>query len=189
MKNAVAALVLSCACSAVAATPAKYIIDSSHTYPSFETDHTGLSFWRGKVNHTQGTVVLDREARTGTVDIVMDMTTIDFGYDPMNKRAMDEDMLNTAQYPQATYQGTIAFDGDKPHEVNGQLTLRGVTRPVKLEIRMFGCAPHPVTKKMTCGADAQASFRRDDFGIEIGKGGGSKPEVRLAISIEARLAE
>jgi polyisoprenoid-binding protein YceI len=177
------------ACQACMAAPVTYNIDSSHTYPSFETDHTGLSLWRGKVNKTTGKVVLDVAAKTGTVDIVMDMSTIDFGHDGMNKHALGEDILNVAEYPHATYKGTIRFSGDKPEQIDGDLTLRGVTRPVTVFIKTFGCAPSPITKKETCGADAYASFNRDDFGVAIGKEHGSRMQTKLFISIEARKAE
>ncbi|HWN47844.1 MAG TPA: YceI family protein, partial [Steroidobacteraceae bacterium] len=73
--------VVACAfATAAAAAPATYNIDPEHTHPSFEADHFGgMSVWRGKLTASNGTVVIDREAKSGTVDIVIDMNSIDFG--------------------------------------------------------------------------------------------------------------
>ena len=86
------------------AAPMTYNIDSAHTYPSFEADHNGgLSLWRGKINSTRGTITLDKEAQTGSVDITMDMSTIDFGHDGLNDHAKSADMFDVEQFPTATY--------------------------------------------------------------------------------------
>lgn len=182
------ALGLLFACNAALAEPVKYIIDSSHTYPSFEADHTGLSVWRGKVNSTKGTVILDREAKTGSVDIVMDMATIDFGHEAMNKHARAEDMLDVARYPTATYTGDINFTGDTPAEIVGNLTLHGITKPTKVQIKSFGCRISKMLKKEVCGADAAAVINRDEFGVDIGREFGSRMDVKLLIAIEAIIA-
>lgn len=177
---------LSAAASAVSAAPVKYKIDPNHTYPSFEADHKGgLSLWRGKFNKTSGNVVLDREGRTGTVDVVIDTDSIDFGHDRMNTHAKSADMLDTAQFPQAVYKGSIVFTGDTPAAVDGLLTLHGVTRPVTLTFNSFLCKPDALTKLEVCGADALGSFNRHDFGITFGKG--FKPETALRIQVEAQM--
>lgn len=163
-----------------------YQIDPNHTYPAFEADHMGgLSIWRGKVNKSSGTITLDRAAKAGTVDVTMDMSTIDFGHDKMNEHGKGADILDVAKYPNATYKGKISkFNGDVPAEVDGELTLHGVTKPVKLTINQFLCKPHPMLKKEACGADASGSFSRADFGIDYGKQMGFKMDVKLLISVE-----
>jgi polyisoprenoid-binding protein YceI len=125
------------------AEPVNYVIDSSHTFPSFEADHfAGMSVWRGKVNHTEGTVMLDREAETGTVNATFDMATVDFGLDRMNQEAYDV-ILHVEEFPTATYTGTLTgFVGGAPTAVEGMLTMHGVTRPVNLEVTSFKCQPH-----------------------------------------------
>ena len=164
------------------AAPAHYTIDASHTYPSFKAAHKSLSFWRGKFNKTTGTVVLDRAGRTGTVDITIDASSIDFGHDKMNEHALSEDFFNAAKYPTITYKGKIKFDGDTPDEVEGEMTLMGVTKPLKLEINHFACAPHPMLKREVCGADAEGEFNRADFGMTKaadGEWGKSKIEIQV----------
>jgi polyisoprenoid-binding protein YceI len=162
-----------------------YTIDPSHTYPSFEADHMGLSVWRGKYKKTSGTVTLDRAAKTGSIDILIAADSIDFGHEGMNAHAKKEDIFDVAKFPNVTYKSkTITFTGDVPTAIDGELTLHGVTKPVKLTINKFKCIMHPMHKKEVCGADATATFNRGDFGVTKGLPMFS-PEVRLAIQVEA----
>jgi len=163
-----------------------YKIEPNHTYPSFEADHLGgLSNWRGKFDKSDGTIVLDRAAKTGTVDIVIDASSLDFGHAKLNEHAKGPDMFDVAKYPNATYKGKLVFKGDTPTAVDGELTLHGVTKPVKLKINQFKCIQHPMLKREVCGADASATFNRADFGVDYGVKMGFKPEVKLDIQVEA----
>lgn len=184
--TAVAAIVASVA-PAFAQT---YNIESNHTYPSFEADHMGISVWRGKFTKTSGKVVLDRAAKTGTMEITIDANSLDFGHEKMNEHARSKEMFNVAQFPTATYKGTsMKFDGDKPVSVQGELTMLGVTKPVTLTINKFKCIQHPMFKREVCGADATAEFKRTDFGLNYGMAYGFAPEVKLSIQVEALKAE
>ena len=118
------------------AAPVTYNLDPTHTYPSFETDHFGgVSVWRGKFTKSSGTVVLDRAAKTGTVDVTIDMSSVDIGNDKLDAELVTDKFFDAAKYPSATYKGTqIRFDGDKPVEVIGTLTMHGITKPVNLKI-------------------------------------------------------
>jgi polyisoprenoid-binding protein YceI len=177
----------------VSAAPAfaqTYNIENSHTYPSFEADHMGISVWRGKFNKSSGKVVLDRAAKTGTMEITIDINSINFGHEKMNEHAKSKDMFNAAQFPTAVYKGSsIKFDGDKPVSVQGELTMMGVTKPLTLNINKFKCIMHPMIKKEACGADATAEFKRSDFGLDYGISHGFAPEVKLAIQVEAIKAD
>jgi polyisoprenoid-binding protein YceI len=169
------------------AAPVRYTIDPDHTYPSFEADHMGgLSTWRGKFNHTQGTIVLDKAAGTGTVEVVVAMDSADFGQDKLNAMAQGKELFDTARYPQALYKGRLVdFRHGAPTRVEGTLTLHGVTRPLTLAIDSFKCMPHPLLKREVCGADALATFQRDDYGMDSGKAYGFRMGVTLRIQVEA----
>jgi len=187
-RTAVATTVFLLAASGSAlAAATTYRIDPDHTYPSFEADHMGgLSVWRGKFNHTRGTVTLDKAAGLGTVDVTVDMTSADFGQEQLNKGAQGKDLFETAKYPQARYTGKLVdFVNGAPTRVTGKLTLHGVTHPLDLKIDSFKCMPHPVFKREVCGADALATFRRDTFGIDAGKDYGFGMDVTLRIQVEA----
>ncbi|WP_321934507.1 MULTISPECIES: YceI family protein [unclassified Paraburkholderia] len=163
-----------------------YQLDPNHTFPSFEADHFGgLSTWRGKFTKTTGTVTLDRAAKTGTVDVTIDPASIQTGNPQLDQHLVGDDFFDVAKYPTATYKGTrIVFNGDTPKEVIGELTLHGVTRPLKLEIASFKCMPHPVLKREVCGVEAETAFNRDDFGMDSGKKYGFKMKTTLHIQAE-----
>jgi polyisoprenoid-binding protein YceI len=175
-------------CSAVAvAAPARYEVDSKHTYPSFEADHFGgMSVWRGKFNKTSGVVEMDREAGTGKVDVTIDLTSVNTGNSDLDAHLRKADFFDVEKFPTATYKGTLSgFKNGTPTQVVGELTLRGVTKPVTLTIRSFKCMPHPMSKREFCGADAVGVIDREQFGIVFGKPMGFLMETKLAIQIEA----
>jgi polyisoprenoid-binding protein YceI len=192
LSSSIAALVSATAFTATAlmatavAAPVTYILDPHHTYPSFEADHMGgLSVWRGKFTDTTGKVVYDKEAKSGTIDITVDMNSIDFGMAKMDEHAKSPDIFDVAKYPTAVYTGKFTkFDGATPTEAEGTLTLHGVTKPLALKINSFLCKPNPMTKKEVCGADATASFNRSDFGVNYGDAYGFKMGVKLEIQVE-----
>jgi polyisoprenoid-binding protein YceI len=186
IKHIIAAVLAVSAGSAFAQT---YNIEPNHTFPSFEADHLGISVWRGKFTKTSGVVVLDRKAKTGTMNIAIEANSIDFGHAKMNEHAKSKDMFNVEQFPTITYKGkSMKFDGDKPVSVEGELTMLGVTKPVNLTIGKFKCIEHPMFKREVCGADATAEFKRTDFGLNYGTPRFA-PEVKLAIQVEALIAD
>ena len=190
MKRILLSTVLASACAAAYAAPVSYDIDPMHTFPSFEADHMGISFWRGKFNKTSGVMVLDKEASAGSVDVKIDIASVDFGLDAMNEQAVSPEFFDSVKYPQATYKGKLVdFVDGTPTRVVGELTLHGVTKPVELKINRFKCIPHPMFKRELCGADASAVFKRDEFGLSAGKDYGFSMDVNLRIQMEAVVPE
>src|ERR1700761_5799864 len=171
--------------SAVAA-PVTYTLDPNHTYPSFAADHFGgLSVWRGKFDSTSGKVVYDKDAKSGSIEVTVDMTSIDFGMPKLNEHAKSAEIFDAAKYPTATYSGKFTkFNGATPTEAEGTLTMHGVTKPLTLKINSFLCKQNPMSKKEVCGADASATLNRADFGVNFGDKYGFKQEVTLQIQVE-----
>jgi len=168
------------------AAPDNYTVDPAHTYPSIEFSHMGLSVWRGKFNKTSGKVVLDRAARSGTVEVSIDVSSINFGLAAMDEKARSDDFFDTDKFPTATYKGKINFAGDKPKTVDGQITIRGVSRPATLNIELFNCMPHPMLKKEVCGADAEGEINWSEYGMKLSQyGQGDAGKVHLRIQVEA----
>ena len=168
------------------AAPVTYDIDPAHTYPSFEADHMGMSYWRGKLNKNSGTIVYDKATGGGSVDVLMDLASIDFGLDAMNAWAKGDKFFNVEKNPTATFKGR--FDGGAngvPARVIGELTLNGKTKPMTLTVNQLKCMPHPMFKRDFCGADASGTFNREDFGLGAGKDWGFKMDVNLRIQVEA----
>lgn len=184
------AIILAAFAAPVAAAPASYTIDPTHTFPSFEADHMGISVWRGKFNRSSGTMQLDRDAGTGSVDVTVEIDSVDFGLDAMREQALGTAFFDAARYPQARYRGTLVdFRDGAPTRVTGTLTLHGVTRPLDVAVSKFRCVPHPMHKRELCGADATATFDREQFGLTAGKDYGFDMDVALRIQFEAVLDE
>ena len=176
--------------ASAAAAPVSYTIDPTHTYPSFEADHMGISIWRGKTTKNSGTVVLDKAAATGKVEIEIDLASIDFGLPAMNAWAIGKDFFNVEKSSRASYKGILEkYVGGSPTQVTGTLTLNGQTQPVNLTIHRFKCIPHPMHGRELCGADASGSFKRDAFGLTAGKDYGFNMDVGLRIQVEAVAAQ
>ncbi len=169
------------------AAPVTYVLDPKHTYPSFAADHMGgLSVWRGKFTDTSGKVVFDKAAKTGTIEVTVNMDSVDFGNAKLDEHAKKDEFFDAAKYPTATYAGKFTqWKGDVPTEAQGTFTLHGVSKPLALKINSFMCKPNPMTKKEVCGADASASFDRSDYGITFGKDYGFQMWVKLDIQVEA----
>ncbi|MBP7981249.1 MAG: polyisoprenoid-binding protein [Tolumonas sp.] len=160
-----AVLALATAVSApVLAAPETYVIDGSHTFPRFSYSHFGLSKQLSRFDKTSGTIVLDKEAKTGSVDIVIDTTSVDTGFPVFNGHIQGADFLDTTAFPTATFKSTkVVFKGDAPTEVQGDLTIKGVTKPVTLTVTSFVAMPHPMLQKDAIGANATTVIKRTDF--------------------------
>ncbi|XHS78000.1 YceI family protein [Burkholderiaceae bacterium UC74_6] len=177
--------------AAAQAAPVTYEIDPTHSYPSFEADHMGMSYWRGKLKKNSGTIVYDKATGAGSVDVKIDLASIDFGLDMMNAWATGKDFFNLEKNPgTASFKGR--FEGAKasgsmqvPSQVVGELTLNGKTRPMTLTVNQLKCTAHPMLKRDWCGADASGSFNREEFGLAAGKDWGFKMDVNLRIQVEA----
>lgn len=181
-----AALVLAAAVAAPAlAAPETFVIDGTHTFPRFSYNHFGYSTQLSRFDKTTGKVVFDKVAKTGSVDIVIDTKSVNTGYATFNDHIQGEDFLDTAKFPTATFKSTkVIFEGDKPAKVEGNLTLKGVTKPVTLTVTSFQAMPHPMLKKDAIGANAYTVVKRSEF--NAGKYAPNVgDEVRIDIGLEA----
>lgn len=167
------------------AAPETYALDPSHTFPRFSYNHMGFSTQLSRFDKTSGKVVFDKAAKTGSVDIVIDMKSVNTGFPLFNEHIQGADFLDTANHPTASFKSTkVNFNGDKPSTIDGQLTIKGVTRPVTLTVTSFQAMPHPMLKKDAIGANATTTIKRSEF--NAGKyAPGVSDEVRIDVALEA----
>ena len=171
--------------SAVHAAPETYVIDGLHTFPRFEYSHLGFSTQQSRFDNTTGTITIDRVAKTGSTEIRIDARSVNTGSTLFNEHIQGEDFFDTKKYPEITFSSMdFQFQGEKLVAVNGQLTIKGITKPVSLMVTSFHCMPHPMAKKDACGANAVTMIKRSDF--NAGKyAPGVSDEVKLTIAVEA----
>ena len=178
------AVALAVAAPAIAA-PETYALDPAHTFPRFSYNHMGFSTQLSRFDKTGGKVVFDKAAKTGSVDIVIDMKSVNTGFPLFNEHIQGADFLDTANHPTASFKSTkVNFEGDKPSTIEGRLTIKGVTRPVTLSVTSFQAMPHPMLKKDAIGANASTTIKRSEF--NAGKyAPGVSDEVQIDIALEA----
>jgi polyisoprenoid-binding protein YceI len=185
MKHLATLISLAVCATAAQAAPETYVIDNNHTFPLFTYSHFGYSSQTHKFDKTSGKVVLDRVAKTGSADIVIDATSINTGIPLFNEHLQDQDFFDTARYPTITFKsGKMNFKGSQPESLSGDLTIKGVTQPVTLTITHFKCMPHPMMKVEACGANASTQVKRSAFNMSKYVPNVSD-EVTLTLSIEA----
>ncbi len=192
MKKAVLAALAVALPMAASAAPETYAIDPTHTYAYFEVDHQGVSNLRGRFDRNSGKFTIDRAAKTGSVDLVVETASASTGDNVKGSRprTLDDhlktaDFFNVAEFPRTTFKSTaVKFAGDNPAEITGNLTLLGVTRPITLKLERWVCKDSPMKKGPMCGGNASGSIKRTDFGMKYGVPA-IGDEIRLWFSVEA----
>jgi polyisoprenoid-binding protein YceI len=163
-----------------------YVIEPTHTFATFEISHFGASVNRGRFDKKEGSVQIDRAAKSGKVELTIDMTSINTGTEAFNKHLQSADLFDAATYPTAKFVGDkFTFNGDKVAEVAGTLTLLGKTNPVVLKANQFACYMSPMLKREVCGGDFEATIDRSQWGMNYGVIWGFPKNVRLVIQVEA----
>lgn len=173
MKTPIALLALAALPLAAIAAPESYTFDPTDTFANFVVDHFGITPIYGRFNKSTGKAVIDRAAKTASVEMVIDTASIDTGDIDKGARPRSRDdhlrsadYFNVAEFPRMTYKSTsVAFSGDTPKTIEGNLTLLGVTKPVTLTIDRFACMPASGTAKERCGGSATGKLKRSDFGM------------------------
>ena len=161
------ALSLAGLCDASFASPLTYKVDPQHSRPRFAYSHFGFSTQMGTVTKMSGKIVFDADAKTASVDVVIDMTSLTSGSDLLDKHLKSGDFLDTSRFPEAAFKSTsVAFDGDRPISISGTLTLHGVAQPVTFNVTSFKHGPHgALQNREALGGNATAMISRTAFGV------------------------
>ncbi|HEV7800227.1 MAG TPA: YceI family protein [Burkholderiales bacterium] len=186
MKLKIAYAAMGCALAASAfAAPETFNIDSPHTSANFEITHLGINTVPGRFDKTTGKIVLDREAKTGSIEAEIDVNTINTGFVPRDKLLKSDEYFNAEKFPTITFRATkLRFKGEDLTGADGEMTLLGVTKPVSLDLESFKCTTNPVNKRYICGAIAKATIKRADFGMTRASRSLGE-EVKISINMEA----
>lgn len=185
MKTTFLVLVIGSSLSFPTMAATSYTVDPKHTFPSFEISHLGFSIQRGRFDRTSGKVTLDPGKGTGSINITVETASISTGLAELEKHLRGQDFLDAARYPHSTFvSDKLTFNKDQLIAADGIMTLHGVSKPVHLVIDHFYCGMNLIAMKNTCGANATATIKRSDFGVDkyVPKVG---DEVKIDIQIEA----
>ncbi|QIL72078.1 polyisoprenoid-binding protein [Diaphorobacter sp. HDW4B] len=172
--------------SAAQAQTATYAIDPSHTFATFEISHFGASVNRARFDKKEGTVQLDKTAKTGKVELTLQIDSVNSGVAPFNKHLQSAEIFDAEKFPTAKFVGDkFTFDGDKVVSVSGDLTIKGKTQPVTFKANQFACYESPMLKREVCGGDFETTIDRTAFGVDYGVAYGFPKSVRIVAQIEA----
>jgi polyisoprenoid-binding protein YceI len=168
----------------VSAEPATYVIDPGHTVATFEALHQGTSTQRGRVTAREGSVTLDRAARTGKADVLLDAASVSVASSALEGVLKSARAFNVAQFPVIRFVGTsFAFQGDKVVAVDGMLTVLDRTQPVSLKATRFNCYENGQLKREVCGGDFETTVQRSQLGLGFSPGGAAD-DVHVLLQIE-----
>ena len=168
------------------AESASYAIDPTHTFVTFEISHFGAAVNRGRFDKKQGSVQLDKAAKSGKVEITFDMTSVNTGTPSFDKHLQSADLFDAAKHPTMKFVADkFVFNGDKVASVEGQLTLLGKTGPLTLKANQFNCYDSPMLKREVCGGDFEGTIDRTQWGMNYGVEWGFAKNVRLVVQVEA----
>ena len=153
-----------CAASAEAA-PETYVIDNSRTSSQFSYRYLGLANQTQRFEKISGTMVFDPATQSGSADVTIDATSVNTGQALLNAQMRAADFFDTANYPVITFKsGKMILSGEQS-SLSGELTIKGVTRPVTLAVTHFQCMQDSSLQAETCGAQASVTVRRSDFNM------------------------
>ena len=187
MKKIVATLLASAIACSVYAAPETYKIEPTHTFVTYETKHFGTSTNRGRFGEIEGTITVDRAAKKGSANIVVQPGKVNTGVAAMDGHLQGKDFFNVAQFAQAVFTGDkFTFDAKgNVTAISGKLDMLGTSHPVTLKAQNANCYINPMVKKQVCGGDYVAVIDRGLWGMNYGVGKVGTGEVKLVIQVEA----
>lgn len=171
MKNAVlksSLIALSLLAMNAGAVERTYTLEPGHTQVDFRWNHMGFSTPAAAIHVTDGVLKFDPDAPTrASVSLTLPINTIDTRVPELDKHLLSADFFDAAKYPTATFKSTkVVREGKgKAYKIYGNLTIKGVTKPVVLAATLNHVGTHPMMKIPAVGFDATTSIKRSDFGI------------------------
>jgi polyisoprenoid-binding protein YceI len=169
--------------------PTSYALDAGHTFVHWEVLHMGTSTSRGRIDKLSGVVLFDAARQTVDVSITAEPGSVSTGFAAFDTVLRGAQLLSAQAHPQAYFVARKAsWQGSELRELQGEITLRGISQPLSLKALRFKCGFNPLFKREVCGGDFEGSLKRSDFGMTL-----ALPlvadEVRLLVQVEGVRSE
>lgn len=144
-----------------------YTLDPNHSYVLWHISHFGFSNPSGKWMVAKGQLSLDKEKpENSKVNVLIDVQDINTGIPELDKHLKSTEFFDVAKYPQATFvSNKVSLMGKSSAKVDGILTIRGISKPIILNVTLNKIGISPITNKETVGFTADTVLKRSDFGI------------------------
>ncbi|OTG82532.1 polyisoprenoid-binding protein [Acinetobacter sp. ANC 4558] len=149
------------------AKPVPYQIDPTHTATVFSWNHLGFSTPSANFRDIQGTINVDEEVpANSSVNVIIPLSSLNTNVQALDEHLQSADFFDAVKYPTITFKSTKVETKDKKNfKITGDLTIKGVTKPVVLDAVLNKKAAHPMSKAETVGFNATTSFDRSIFGV------------------------
>lgn len=156
----------------------------AHQFITFKISHLGYSWLYGRFNDFDGQFVYDEEnPENSSVQVTVDTSSVDSNHGERDKHLRSDDFLHVSEFPEATFKSTrVEVDDEGEADIIGDLTLRGVTKEITLDVEMLGHGDDP-WGGYRMGFEAGTEFKLSDFGIPMDLGKASET-VEMIISVE-----
>lgn len=169
----------------VRAQTTAYTLDVTHTFVNWEVLQGGISITRGRFDKKEGSIEVNRTAKTGRIDIRIDTASLSTGVEAIDKELKGSAFFDVAQHPQARFVAErLVFAGDKLTHAEGTLTLLGKSLPLTLTAVRFNCYLNPLFKREVCGGDFEAELQRSAWGLGAGQPRFADA-IKLLVQVEA----
>lgn len=167
-----------------------YDIETPHTQVIFSVNHLGFSHSYGKFLDYKGTINLDQaDPSTAKVDVTIKTASIEMNDQKWNDHLKNADFFDVTTFPDMTFKSTkVDVTGKDTAKITGDLTIKGVTKPVVLDTKLNKAGKHPMNGKDGVGFSATTTIKRSDFGISYGLPAVGD-EVKIIIEAEAYAAD
>ena len=162
-----------------------YTIDPLHSIPAFEFKHLGVTTQSGRFDKASGKAALDFANKKGRVEFAIETASLNMGFGTETKKSPGYILIKADKFPTISFNSDkLIFDGDSVVAAEGQFTLLGVTKPLRVTVSHFRCAPHPLTRKQVCAGDINAVIKRSEYGMTDYIPAISD-EIKISVPIEA----
>lgn len=148
-------------------TGGTYSVEPSHTQIVFAYDHMGFTNNMGVITQPTGTLTLDNANLSASkVSITLPIANLTTGIPALNEHLAKPEFFDAAKFPTATFVSTgVKPDGATGADITGNLTIKGITKPVTLDAEFYGAGANPMNKKENVGFVATGTIKRSDFGM------------------------
>lgn len=149
--------------------PGAYTVDPAHTLVTFRVNHLGFSEYHGQFGNPTGSLTIDpKNPGQAKVDISFPIDSVSTTSDALDKHLKGADFFDAAKHPAGRFTSTAVRVSGQTAAITGNLTLKGVTRPVTLQAKFVGAGNSPMGGKLNIGFAATTTIKRSDFGISYG---------------------
>ncbi|WP_430513314.1 YceI family protein [Pannonibacter phragmitetus] len=169
IRLAASALALGLLTAPVLAAPVAYDFDKSHSNLSFSYNHLGYSTTDGRFGTWDAKLMIDADQpENSSLEMTIDTNSLDTFWAERDTHFKSADFFDVAKFPEATFKSTkVEKTGENTLKIDGDLTIKGITKPATLDVTVTSMGEHPMEKKPWVGFAGTTTIKRSDYGMDM----------------------